>query len=107
MTTQQTHMKLEPLTDEQMAEIEANNKLLKLFSGFIADLEERNPGVELPTEILYTAFITGCIGTAELNQSTSMFIAKQVHELRGVFYTMLHRQSRIKATQQPEEGNNP
>lgn len=97
---QQVHMKLEPLTDEQMAAIEANNKLLQVFSGYIADLEEKNPGIELPNEILFTAFLAGCITTSELNQSTTMFVAKQVHELRGVFFTMLHRQGRV-----PQEGD--
>jgi len=78
-----------PLTAEEMKAIEENNKLLAIFSKFLESLDAANPGVELPSQLLYSAFVLGAASVASANQSTQVSVAKDIHEMKRVLQTYM------------------
>jgi len=67
------------LTQEQLSNIEENNKLLKQFSAYIEHLQSSSPEVNLPTTYMYDAFI---VGVATAQQATRYLAGELTKELR-------------------------
>lgn len=81
--TQQTPQP--PLTPEELEVIEANNKLLKIFSTYIEQLQTANPDKELPAFLLYSAFVLGASTVARANESTITQVAKDIHSMKRIY----------------------
>lgn len=79
---------IKPLTEAELADIEANNKLLKVFSGYITELEQLNPGIQLDASLLFGAFTVGCAAVSSANESITLAAHKEIHQLRMLGYTM-------------------
>jgi hypothetical protein len=77
-----------PLTPEELAAIEANNKLLAVFSTYIEQLQEANPDKELPSSLLYSAFVLGASAVARANESTCTRVAKDINNMRRIYQHM-------------------
>lgn len=81
--------KPEPLTQEQLRQIEETNNLLAIFSKYIEDVQQANPGVELPTNLLYNSFLLGAAATQKRTQAVTMHTAKEINEMKMVMFTYM------------------
>jgi len=77
-----------PLTPEAIEAIEANNKLLAVFSTYIEQLQESNPDKELPSALLYAAFILGASAVAKANESITTQVAKDINGMKLIYQHM-------------------
>jgi hypothetical protein len=91
------HKQPEPLTPEQMQEIEGRNRLLKVFSNYVENLQKANPGVELPTDLIFSSFLLGASSVQTHMQHTTMVAAKEINELKLILFT-------LHSTKQGEQG---
>lgn len=89
------------LTPEQIEKISEHNSLLKEFSAMLENIQEQNPGTELPTTLMFACFIAGA-GAAGKNVAPIMYEA--LHTMRQEMLEM----KKLMATyhhQMEEEGS--
>lgn len=88
MTT--SHNPTDPLTQEELDKIEANNQLIKIFGAFIQDIESKNPNADIPAQLLYSAFTLGALSVHNAHANAAANISRDLHEVRGVMTTYIH-----------------
>lgn len=91
-TTQDTAIPA-PLTDEQIASIEANNKLLKVFSAYMVDLEAANPTQEFPGQLLYSVFLLGASAVSKANANVYTQVHNDIQEMHALMVSILKENS--------------